>query len=857
MKTACWCSSRGCGGKLVDRTTLLRHNKADISKIPTTSLTSSSAYFEASLDQSQYETHWAAHYVLPGSQKTLLQKVFEIVQEHAFIPNHTKSHLEMKLKTLSEDYPDLQNLVPQCFDSLQLFLKPFLVPIIVFDMCHNDCIAFRKEYAEEKSCPKCGSSRYDNEGNARKFSYMSVEQRIRRMVETEGIREVLDMHKFRDSDVQHDYQDSKAWKVEYFGPEGVLSDADEGISLTLCLDGVNPYGPHNDYSMWPILLSIDNFPAAVRKTSAGTILAGVVPAGSKGQEPKSLEPYLEILVDEMKAMENTTMKDHRGKDISVKVKILRYVLDFPAIGKVLHLPGSAMSVRACPFCQIRGRWCCKNRMLFVNNRRLLPEDHPLRLETDCHIDGKSEEREPPSPPPTNEEISRLRQQYDQLKSTSAKEKYTKLHGVKGEYVLMQLPDHGFQHQIGPDIMHTLKNAGTTLCRIMGGQISGDVIDAVEEEFRGVSSKSVFPLKKEDCAVVDENMEKLIYPKNSTGLRNSFLKQLGQIYPTHAWHEYLSEGVMMFALKDSEDSLAIRSIMLWLSVCNQITRCSITNSSIEKLRQDQQLAACYMERHCPLVFYLVSAHLLLHEPDIAERFGPVQGRWMFHMERMNCTISRRVTSRLHPEACLTKTFQLLDWVNDVIMGMRLPDITNRTQSSHVDILFEYFHKDKIPTPNTRQKRKRCGVFQEKELEAMQKALDAEIDAAIEVTDYAYYEYTKSSEEKIRYDKRPRSNSRSKSSRFVFVPSHSRYGEIIRIFDLNYNGNVQTWFAISLFGEHCEDFLTKLPYARLSDDREIVMIEAQSLGQPLIVGIETDTIWFISIEHDSQFLWMNEF
>ena len=37
----------------------------------------------------------------------------------------------------------------------------------------------------------------------------------------------------------------------------------------------------------------------------------------------------------------------------------------------------------------------------------------------------------------------------------------------------------------------------------------------------------------------------------------------------------------------------------------------------------------------------------------------------------------------------------------------------------------------------------------------------------------------------------------------------------------------------------------------------MIEAQSLGQPLIVGIETDTIWFISIEHDSQFLWMNEF
>ena len=70
---------------------------------------------------------------------------------------------------------------------------------------------------------------------------------------------------------------------------------------------------------------------------------------------------------------------------------------------------------------------------------------------------------------------------------------------------------------------------------------------------------------------------------------------------------------------------------------------------------------------PLVFNIISSHLLLHESGIAVRFGPVQARWMFHYEHHNSLITQRVTARSEPEACATSTFQLVEWVDDVILG----------------------------------------------------------------------------------------------------------------------------------------------------------------------------------------------
>ena len=86
------------------------------------------------------------------------------------------------------------------------------------------------------------------------------------------------------------------------------------------------------------------------------MIAGLIP-GNGRQEPKTLEPYISLLVDELIALENCQMRDHLGNIIDVKVKLLDFTFDYPAIGNVLHYPGSARSFKECMFCGITGENC--------------------------------------------------------------------------------------------------------------------------------------------------------------------------------------------------------------------------------------------------------------------------------------------------------------------------------------------------------------------------------------------------------------------------------------------------------------------------------------------------------------------
>ena len=51
--------------------------------------------------------------------------------------------------------------------------------------------------------------------------------------------------------------------------------------------------------MWPIMLSILNLPFPCRVQPGSILLAGIIPGKS---EPKNLDPYIGILVDEINAL---------------------------------------------------------------------------------------------------------------------------------------------------------------------------------------------------------------------------------------------------------------------------------------------------------------------------------------------------------------------------------------------------------------------------------------------------------------------------------------------------------------------------------------------------------------------------
>lgn len=96
-----------------------------------------------------------------------------------------------------------------------------------------------------------------------------------------------------------DIHDSPKWK-EHFHGNGTFHGDPRGAALSLCLDGLNPWSKNKaTYSMWPIVLGQLNLPRRIRYQFANLILMGIIPSQVDGGERKDLDPYLEVLVDEL------------------------------------------------------------------------------------------------------------------------------------------------------------------------------------------------------------------------------------------------------------------------------------------------------------------------------------------------------------------------------------------------------------------------------------------------------------------------------------------------------------------------------------------------------------------------------
>ena len=85
------------------------------------------------------------------------------------------------------------------------------------------------------------------------------------------------------------------------------------------------------------------------------MLAGIVPAQADGHEPKHIDPYLEVVVDEILDLSGATFFDaYKSASFTFKVALLSYVLDYPGLGKVFTAAGPN-ALQGCMWCEIRGR----------------------------------------------------------------------------------------------------------------------------------------------------------------------------------------------------------------------------------------------------------------------------------------------------------------------------------------------------------------------------------------------------------------------------------------------------------------------------------------------------------------------
>lgn len=159
------------------------------------------------------------------------------------------------------------------------------------------CVLYRGELKNCDVCPKCSEPRFKAKNVLKRtFHYLPLSPKVIKSCGTGGISYLLlqshggEIGEPNNVGIMKDVHDSPKWKSSF--SVCILNGDSRGIGLSLYLDGLN-------YSMWPIVLGQLNFSRKIRYHFANLLLVGIISSQTRGKEPKHLDPFLEVLVDEI------------------------------------------------------------------------------------------------------------------------------------------------------------------------------------------------------------------------------------------------------------------------------------------------------------------------------------------------------------------------------------------------------------------------------------------------------------------------------------------------------------------------------------------------------------------------------
>jgi len=400
----------------------------------------------------------ALHSSLPNC--TVFETVAYLFDWFSAHPSLSKEAFSKNLQLWHSLLPE-GNLLPTSYQEAYKIIRPYLLPEIVFHVCINDCIIYRGDYKDSVSCPKCNEPRFLVKNIPRRtFHYLPLGPKIIRSYGTEEISCILQSHgrqigEVTDRGIMRDIHDSPKWK-EAFSTSGTFKGDPRGVALSLCLDGLNPWSKNkSNYSMWPIVLAQLNLPRNVRYHFANLLLLGIIPSQAQGKEPKNLDPFLEVLVDEILFLSSCKVYDaYRKAPFDVKVDIMIYVLDYQGLGKVFSLTGTG-SYRGCGWCMQRGQYCQHlKKVVYPGNRRFLPTDHSLRKDSQNFPEHLEETRERPPQRSFHQDVW-FHKAHGNAKNNAQSTRIALGTGCRGMPVLAKNRKFDRVEQTVPDTMHTV------------------------------------------------------------------------------------------------------------------------------------------------------------------------------------------------------------------------------------------------------------------------------------------------------------------------------------------------------------------------------------------------------------------
>uniref|UniRef100_A0A7M5XIY5 DUF4218 domain-containing protein n=2 Tax=Clytia hemisphaerica TaxID=252671 RepID=A0A7M5XIY5_9CNID len=758
-------------------------------------------------------------------------------------PYSTKAQLDETFRTDNSLMLPEENQMPKTYDEARRLIQPFLLPLEKYDCCIDDCMLFRGKNANAKDCIICGKARFDANGRPKRtFKYFPLGPRLARMIASPEFSELLEVKEVAEEGPVIDIQDTSTWK-EWFTKDGHFGGR-AGIALSFCTDGVNPLKSlDKEYSMWPLMIQVLNFPPAFRKNFAGIQLLGIIP-GNGTKEPKHLEPYLEVMVEELQELSNCTMYIH-NEEKHCQAKVLQFVHDFPAIAKVMHTQAQG-GLRACPWCKSVGEHCKHlSKTVYLGNRKFLPEDSDLRKST-YFPDGKEEHSKAPEALTKDEQIE-LRREYDGKPNKTQKAKFLKENGVKGEYPFMELPYHGFHDDYSPDAMHTVRRVvGNIIHWLTQQKVKANTFAKVyNAETSRRSSELIgnltFVMKEEEKAASNERIQNVHFPKEFSGFKGDVFTQTNKVLKDHhGWQEYTVNNIWVYAIHGRLPVQQQRTFNYFFAVlANLFVQEFEREQGLDALEQHLHQSLALLERDFPTTFMNITTHICHHFVSNMRKFGTLYASWMYSQERMNSWITRRCNNKARMESTVMNTYQLMDWVVYCTLTNKFPEANDPKNAISKKVLLATGTIEPTNERPVSKKRKhpkilKLSVVEVREVERLTGQTIQEVEQIDRVERTSKYGES--------YAVQKGSICPFNERKFIKVEELFKFGAF-------------TMATVLFFNLYC-DKETGIYYGKCNEDLPRGVIMTNSIQKPSVTASEDDRLWLLSKKPSLDFEWLSE-
>ena len=615
---------------------------------------------------------------------------------------------EAFLGVWANSLPEGHELPKSMYDTKKI-MKALSMDYEKIDVCPKNCLLFRHEYADDKYCRKCGSSRYievvGEDGEKKQLTipvkvlrYLDFIKRLQRLFitkESENDEVAQGRYKVQ-SKKNHTSMGGEAWKS--FDEEYPEEAAEAGnVRIAISGDGLNPYGmSSNPYSCWPVFVIPLNLPPGALMQRKTMFLSLIIPGPD--YPGKQLGVFMQPLVDALHHswyFPRLTYDRDLQRNFLMKVWLHYCMHDFP--GYALFCGWCTSGKMPCPVCMqaLRMIWLSKGGkyVAFDLHRQFLPPDHPDREDKKNFTKGRvvHEVTEIPtfSGADVLAQLKALKPKVKGKGKAKAKgfEGYGETHNWTHITPFSQLPyfkDLKLPYNI--DVMHTEKNVAESLFHTILNipDKTKDNVKARADQQR-ICDRPRLNMKpptggrknwfKPDADFVlkpPEKKEVLIWLKHilkftdgyasniSKGVNLSTGKVTGlKSHDYHVWIERIMPVMVRGYVPEHVWRVLAKLSHFFRTLCAK----EVSKEVIEKLHKKAPELIVKLEKIFPPGFFTPMTHLILHLANEVLLGGPVQNRWQYGPERQNKHLRRKCGNKAKIEASIAEAV-ILEEVSDL-------------------------------------------------------------------------------------------------------------------------------------------------------------------------------------------------